>query len=414
MNIYISIILKVIYITYPLLLYLFYIAYNKNYLKEQNNLFLDISILSSFYLINRFSEPIFYNIPCVLVNTQIILAYLKNRKKLIFILSFIYIIKYFYYDNLNIILLIVEYISYFILYYLLCKKNKLKEEFINYFLLIKSIFFMLNIIISSNITTLVISNTIISLIILYLISYFTIFLFEKGEEIIRYHMSIKELEKEKQIRTSLFKITHEIKNPIAVCKGYLDMFDTSNPEHSIRYIPILKEEVERVLLILQDFLSLTKANIVKESMDIYMLLDDIVDDFKAILKNKNILLNVDIPDDELYIEGDYNKLKQVFINILKNSVEAIEEKNVDGLIKIKTNIINDKLIINISDNGIGMTDEILEKINEPFFTTKAGGTGLGTSLSYEIIKAHNGEIKYSSKKNNGTNVKITLNLIKNM
>ena len=87
-----------------------------------------------------------------------------------------------------------------------------------------------------------------------LIAYLILFFLNKGEEVMMLNNVIHELEKEKKLRESLFKITHEIKNPIAVCKGYLDMFDVNNEEHSRKYIPIIKEEIARTLILLQDFL----------------------------------------------------------------------------------------------------------------------------------------------------------------
>ena len=74
------------------------------------------------------------------------------------------------------------------------------------------------------------------------------------------NMTLKELEQEKQIRESLFKITHEIKNPITVCKGYLDMFDVEDKKKSEKYVSILKDEIKRVLVLLEDFLSINKIN----------------------------------------------------------------------------------------------------------------------------------------------------------
>ncbi len=413
MNLYINIILNVIFITYPLLLYLFYIAYNKNYLRAENNLFLDIAIISSSYLIIRFNNSLIFEVPFILINVQLIIAYIKRRNGLIFILSFIYIYIYYSSYKFNLFLLLLEYIGYYLLFLFALKKNKLNDYFIKYFFLIKSIFFIVNILLIfyNKIDINLIFNIFCSLVMFFSITFFTVFLFEKGEDIIRYHMSMKELEREKQIRTSLFKITHEIKNPIAVCKGYLDMFDVNNSEHSIKYIPILKEEIERVLIILQDFLSLTRANINLDVMDIYMLLDDIYDNFYSFLKSKNIEFSVNIPDSEVYINGDYNKLKQVFINIIKNSLEAIEEKNVAGRIVIDTDLIDDYVLVRISDNGIGMDDDVLAKINEPFFTTKVNGTGLGTSLSFEIIKAHNGKINYESSLSSGTTVNVYLKIL---
>ena len=123
----------------------------------------------------------------------------------------------------------------------------------------------------------------------------------------------------------------------------------------------------------------------------------------------NIELKTKIIDDEIYINADYNRLTQVFINLLKNSVEAIP-KNKKGKIEVKEILNNNNLIISVQDNGTGMSKELLNKIKEPFYTTKPKGTGLGVSLSEEIIKAHNGTLNYESKENKYTKVIITLPL----
>lgn len=414
MNFYANIFFRLLYLTYPLLIYLFYVAYNKNYQKEENNLFLDVALISSFYLMLRFRQPMFPEIPPIVSNVPLIMAYLKKRYITVFLLSIILIINYIFYFDLNPILIIIEYIVYYLLYLKLrCEKNY-EVKFVNAFIILKAFFFSLLNILNNNI----IDNNyyafflkIFSLIImLYIITYFTFILFNKGEEIIKYHMDLKELEKEKQIRTSLFKITHEIKNPIAVCKGYLDMFDPNNKEHSIKYIPILREEIEQVLVLLQDFLSITKATLEKETLDIFLLIEDVVDSLKFIQDKKNIKLIMNLPEDEVYIDGDYNRLKQVFMNIIKNSIEAIPD-NRNGVISIDCEIKKDKLMIFIKDNGIGMNCETLNKINEPFFTTKSNGTGLGTTLSFDIIKAHGGKIKYTSKENIGTTVEIVFDIM---
>ncbi len=412
MNLYTNIFLCIIYITYPLLMFLFYVAYNRNYCKEENNLFLDVALISSFYLIIKFTNPIFGYFPPIILNVPLVIAYLKKRNITIFLLSIMSVICYTQHFDLNFILIIIEYITYFFLYLSLINQKNYDDKYINAFIIVKSFFFTL-ISVYSNFYTgdnyiEFFAQILILILILYLTIYFTTLLFEKGEEIIKYHMSLKELEQSKQIQNSLFKITHEIKNPIAVCKGYLDMFDTNNPEHSTKYVPILREEIERVLLLLQDFLSITRVNIEKEAMDIYLLIEDITDDFRPILKNKNIKLDLKVPDDELYISGDYNRLKQVILNIIKNSIEAIPSDR-QGFIKIYTKKIKNKVNIYIADNGVGMDKEALKHLNEPFFTTKCNGTGLGVTLSSEIIGAHDGKINYSSVEGQGTTVEIILN-----
>ena len=222
--------------------------------------------------------------------------------------------------------------------------------------------------------------------------------------------AMKELEKEKVLRTYLFKLTHEIKNPLAVCKGYLDMLDLNNQEKVDKYIPIVKGEIERTLTLMDDYLDYTKVKINKEEVDIYLLLDEIIKSLEMFFKENKIVLNIDIPDDELYLSVDFNRIKQVIINILKNSKEA-RDINKDNLtIKIKTRITKLYFKIIIEDNGIGMDQDTLRQVMDLFFTTKRNGTGLGTSLSKEIVELHGGNIKYLSELNKGTTVIVSLPL----
>lgn len=105
--------------------------------------------------------------------------------------------------------------------------------------------------------------------------------------------------------------------------------------------------------------------------------------------------------------GNVGKLHQVFINILTNSIQAI---NTAGKIKISTKTINNSILIEIADTGCGISKEDLPKIFDPFFTTKdpGKGTGLGLAITYNIIKMHNGQLDFTSELTSGTNAKIIL------
>ena len=370
-----QILFNVIILLFPLIVNLFYCTYSNNINKEQNKLYMDISLLSSLYLLLIYNQGNTNLI--ILFNIPLLFAFIKRRTFVSFIITFIIL---FNYTDTNITIYIIEYLIYYLVYFFY------QKNILNLFLLIKFIF-------NFNILTSVIFVT---------TTYLVIFLYKKGEDIIKLHMNIKELEKETQLRTSLFKITHEIKNPIAVCKSYLDMFDINNKDHE-RYIVILKEEMDKILLLLQDFLSMNKIKIQKEILDINLLLEDVVKQFEPVLKEKNIIFKHNICQDEIFIEGDYNRLNQVLINMIKNSIEAIEN---NGIIKLDYKLDNNFKII-IEDNGIGIPEDELEKIKEPFYTTKKNGTGLGVSLSIEIVKAHNGNIEYMTLKK-GTKVIIEL------
>ena len=370
-----QILFNVIILLFPLLVNLFYCTYSNNINKEQSKLWLDISLLSSLYLLLIFNKGntdliILFNIP-------LLFAFIKKRT---FISLIITIIILFNYIDANITIYVIEYLIYYLIYFFY------QKNIINLFLIIKFIF----------------NFDLFTGVIFIFIAYLVIFLYKKGEDIIKLHMNIKDLEKEKQLRTSLFKITHEIKNPIAVCKSYLDMFDINNKDHE-RYIDILKDEMNNILLLLQDFLAMNKIKIQKEILDINLLLEDVVNQFEPVLKDKDIKFIYNICQDEVFIEGDYNRLNQVLINMIKNSIEAIENR---GVIKINFEMDKNFKII-IEDNGIGIPEDELEKIKEPFYTTKKNGTGLGVSLSIEIIKAHNGKIEYLPLKK-GTRVIIEL------
>ena len=203
---------------------------------------------------------------------------------------------------------------------------------------------------------------------------------------------IEKVEKENNLRDSLFKLTHEIKNPLAVCKGYLDMLNLDDREKSSRYIGIVKSEIDRSLNVMNDFMEYSKIKICKEIFDMGMLLDEVYDSFKFLVSDKNDY-------EDIYVNGDFNRLKQVFVNIIKNSIESISDS---GIITISVLVESDKVIVSISDTGCGMTEEELSNIKEMFYSTKRNGTGLGVALSDEIVLAHNGEMNYSSVKDEGT------------
>ena len=222
------------------------------------------------------------------------------------------------------------------------------------------------------------------------------------------YYSLESITKKKKLYESLFKITHEIKNPLAVCKGYLEMFDINNPKKANKYVNIINQEIDRTLLLLKDFSDVSKIHVEKNSMDITMLVEDVCDE-ASLAFNNNIKFKSNVPEDEIMINGDYNRLKQVLINLVKNARESIEDK---GLVFLEAKVIGKYYCIYIRDNGVGMDKETSNKIGTAFYTTKKNGTGLGVCLSREIIERHNGSIAYFSKLKKGTTVKIMIPLNK--
>lgn len=406
MEIFDNIILNIIVISLPITIYLLYLAYTKTFNCQENELLKIVTIFSILYLIVKYGKPLYQNLPLIIINVPLILAYIKKSKISIIITSIIAVVYYYnFYQNL-IGIIIFEYILYFIIALKTLKTQKI-YLFILIFSIIKTVNSIILFIYSNNISLHYIVEILIEGLFLYITMTSIYYFLSKTEEVLKLHMNIKEIKQNEQIHTSLFQITHEIKNPIAVCKGYLDMFDKDNPKHFQKYIPILKEEINRTLLLLEDFLAMNKVKINKDIIDINLLIEEVIQNINMLCKKNNIKLTSKLIDDDIYINADYNRLTQVFINILKNSVEAIP-KNKEGIISINEKLKNNQIIITIKDNGEGMNKEVLDKIKEPFYTTKSKGTGLGVSLSNQIIKAHEGALNYESKEKEYTKVIITL------
>lgn len=410
MDIYISLFLNITFIMFPLCLCLICISNSQKLDEKTNTIYLDLALITMCYLIsNLVDRGSFFGL--YLLNVPLVLAYKNKRTITSIIISIILIVYYDKIFDINICYFIIEYTVYFFVNYIFQNKNIKGIGSIASIASIKSIILSV-LILYSQIQYKTKWFLLFSSVIFVCLTVLTIYLFKKTEENLIFKRKFLELEHEKEIRNSLFQITHEIKNPITVCKGYLDMFDVNNIEHSKKYIPKIKNEINRVLILLEDFLSIKKLKIDKDIMDINMLVEDISENFKDIFMGKRIKGIFDIDQNEVFVNGDYNRLSQVLINVVKNSIESLD-KDIK-IIKISTNANKNYAKIIIEDNGKGMNEDELRKICKPFFSTKSSGTGLGLYLSNEIIKEHNGSMMCESKENIGTKLTICLPIKKDI
>ncbi len=409
MPIFENIFLLCVFLFFPLTCYLLYITHLSNMDLKVKNVVLDISLITSLFLIIRYINNksiyilLFYNIP-------LLLAYLKRKNITAIFISIVIVYFYNYYTSIPLIILILEYSVYFAIYLYVSKYKKNYVNYLNIFVAIKLfvisflIFYIINPTgtITSNIIYLLLTATVFIV-----FTYLSLALFEKGEDIINLYGILKESKKDKVLFESLSKLTHELKNPIAVCKGYIEIIDRNGIESAPKYLPIISNEIERSLSVINDFSSLGKLKkLNKEEVDLQVLLEEIITILNPLFKknNANIYLNI---KDDIYVSIDYLRMKQVFVNILKNALEAKkDDEQLNVFIEVKKNLNNLKIII--KDNGIGMDKNTLERITEIFYTTKANGNGLGVVLSKEIIEMHKGSIIYKSTKGKGTTVTITL------
>lgn len=404
------IIVNVVLITFPILLYFFYTVYANVKGINNNDLYLSFTLIISLYLCFKFGDVVSNNIVLLFCNIPIVIAYVKKKWPIAAILSaviILYSINVLHYNLYGVTT--IKYISYAILYFVKYHKTKTRKiNFINQIAILQGFFISFEYFIQNHTSSFInLFNIFIAVISIYTITFLILYIFKIGDDISKIYLSYKELQQDKQIKESLFKITHEIKNPIAVCKGYIDMFDINKKEESLKYISIIKSEIDRTLNILTDLSELNKVKITKDIVDINMIIEEIIDSVTLLFGDKNIIINCSELD-EIYIDGDYNKLKQVFINIFKNCYEAIND---NGIINIDTSIEDKMYIIKIKDNGMGMSSETLNKIGEVFYTTKRNGTGIGVALSKQIINAHNGKLEYTSQLGVGTTVIVKIPLL---
>lgn len=203
---------------------------------------------------------------------------------------------------------------------------------------------------------------------------------------------------EKNYESTLRNISHEFGNAVTLINSSLQIIESSHPEvKSFKYWNNTMDDVAYLKHLISEIstfnnsekLKLSPVNlsdIAKSTIDSFSVIPEInTSDISILLTCEN-----DIPD----IMGDYTKLKQVFINLLKNAVDAC---GTSGCITISISAEQDYIVTTLSDTGCGMTPEQLENIFLPLITYKKGGTGLGLSISKRIIRAHNGTISVSSE-----------------
>ncbi|PLR76610.1 PAS domain-containing sensor histidine kinase [Bacillus sp. V3-13] len=200
-------------------------------------------------------------------------------------------------------------------------------------------------------------------------------------------------------------IAHEIRNPLTSIKGFIQLFRSNNSQEE--YFEIVLAELERINLIVGEFLVLAKPTaIVFQEKNLKNLIKDVVMliNTQSILNNVQIFVEfgADIPN----ISCEENQLKQLFINILKNGIEAMP---MGGTIDLKVEKKEDgKVSILFIDHGVGIPEERIPTLGEPFYTTKEKGTGLGLMTCYKIVETHNGELNITSKVGQGTTIEIIL------
>lgn len=201
-------------------------------------------------------------------------------------------------------------------------------------------------------------------------------------------------------------IAHEIRNPMTALKGFIQLLEGSLNGKFSTYFQVISSELQRIETIITDFLILAKPQAVSYQIkQVNTIIANTLDLLSAQASMHNIQFHTHfskIPS----IHCESNQLKQVFINLIKNAIEAMPA---GGFIDITTELFFDNhILISIQDYGTGIPETVLDKLGEPFYTTKEKGTGLGLMVTYKIIEEHAGWIEVASEEGKGTLFQIYL------
>lgn len=222
-------------------------------------------------------------------------------------------------------------------------------------------------------------------------------------------------------------MAHEIKNPLGAISIHIQLVqkainkkrggDGTLPDKKFleEHLDIVNDEIEKLNDLVMDFLFAVRPVNAKLTLsDPEEILSSICDFVSPEFNKSHVILKMELLKEKKRIMIDEKLFRQVIINIAQNAFYAVKAKfpgcteentnsqEMPGIVIFKTTIIEDNFVISISDNGIGMDSETVGRIFEPYFTTKANGTGLGMTMSYKIIKEFGGDIQVKSEKGTGS------------
>jgi len=220
-----------------------------------------------------------------------------------------------------------------------------------------------------------------------------------SKELEMFNTRLQRSEKMEIISGLAASVAHEVRNPLQVTRGFLQLLRENSSAKDRHYMALAIDELDRASHIITDFLTFAKPELEEVSvLNIALELKHIEGILLPLANLQGGTMVLDIPA-QLYIRGNSSKLKQAFINIIKNSIEAL---NGQGEIRIWAYKEQDEVVVHIKDDGEGMNAAELAKLGEPYFSNKTKGTGLGLMVTFRIIEVMQGKLEFRSVKGVGT------------
>jgi len=217
---------------------------------------------------------------------------------------------------------------------------------------------------------------------------------------------LRKSEKLKTVGQLAAGIAHEIRNPLTSLKGFSKLLRNAADAPAERYYRIMEAEFDRIEMILGELLVLAKPHATTyEPWDVRLIVQEVSDLLGSQAILSDVVIHTELLAEECSVRCEKNQLKQVVMNIVKNAIEAMPD---GGDLRALVSREAGAVLIRVSDQGVGIDEDKLPKLGEPFYTTKERGTGLGLMVSYKIIEEHEGSLEFASKPGEGTTVTIRL------
>jgi two-component system sporulation sensor kinase B len=222
---------------------------------------------------------------------------------------------------------------------------------------------------------------------------------------------LKSADKLNAISQLAASVAHEIRNPMTTVRGFLQILkdDQNLTSDQSTFISVSLDELDRTNHIINDFLSLARPD---SSISGKVVLSATLFEVADFMRPYALMAKVEIKtkiSDGIFINGNRNELKQLFINLIKNSIEAMPD---GGILEVSAFEKGSTAYIQIKDEGIGLSQKQLSMLGQPYYSTKTKGTGLGLMISFDIIKRMKGEYIIDSLENDGTTFTIIFPLFK--
>ncbi len=201
-------------------------------------------------------------------------------------------------------------------------------------------------------------------------------------------------------------ISHEIRNPLTASKGFMQLLYEDVPKSRHEYLNIAIQELNQAESVIRNYLTFAKPSLERpEAISVTDIVETVIGIAEPLAAEHEVKINYDQANLSIHVLGDRIRLQQALLNIVKNGIEAMPN---GGELTIDLQMKDSVVTIEVKDTGIGMSTEQMNRLGEPYFSTKEKGTGLGMMVTYRIIQTMQGQIIVTSEKQKGTSFTVEI------